>query len=136
MFFLDIGDKDINNANVCNADNSVFLVYQIAYWVIRIIQFGVPFALIIWGSLDFFKAVISGDEKEMKQKRKPFLHRVIAAVLVLILPSLVNLVLKNINLTANSDFVNCWNAVKDSGDIDITISDIENSSSTTDNSGK
>ena len=134
MYFL-IGENDVTNANVCDTTNGVFIVYQIAYWMIRIIQFGVPFALIIWGSLDFFKAVISGDEKEMKQKRKPFLHRVIAAVIVLILPSLVNIVLRNVNNETSSDFVKCWNAVVDQNDFDISVPGIDDSGAESNSSG-
>ena len=48
---------------VCDVEDFLF-VLQIARWVIRILQFAVPFALIIMGSLDFFKAVIAGDDKQ------------------------------------------------------------------------
>ena len=87
-------------------------------WIIRIlknlifdIQITVPFALIIWGSLDFFKALIANDENEMKKKRKPFVRRLIYAIIILILPALVNILLKNISSSTNSNFAKCWNSV-------------------------
>lgn len=88
-------------------DNTLF-IFQIARLVIRIIQIAVPFVLIIWGSLDFFKAVIAGDEKEMKQKRKPFVSRLIAAIIILLLPTLVNVIMKALARNSQSRFADCW----------------------------
>ena len=39
---------------------------------------------------------IAGDEKEIKQKRKPFIQRLIAAVIVLILPILINAIMSTL----------------------------------------
>lgn len=92
------------NIGVC--DNDTLFVFQIARLIITIIQFAAPFALIIWGSLDFFKALIAGDEKEMKAKRKPFVQRLVAAVIILILPWIVNLVITT--FTSDTSFKTCW----------------------------
>lgn len=110
------------STNVCEGDT--LFVFQIARLVIRILQIAVPFALIIWGSLDFFKAVIAGDEKEMKMKRKPFIQRLIAALIVLLLPSIVNLIMKNIAKNQNNTFVNCYN---EAGGSSITLPETSNS---------
>lgn len=110
------------STNVCDGDT--LFVFQIARLVIRILQIAVPFALIIWGSLDFFKAVIAGDEKEMKMKRKPFIQRLIAALIVLLLPSIVNLIMKNIAKNQNNTFVNCYN---EAGGSSITLPETSNS---------
>ena len=98
--FLDI------STDFCNGDT--LFIFQIAHTVIKVLQIAVPFALIIWGSLDFFKAVIAGDDKEMKQKRKPFVQRVIAAVIVLLLPMLVDIIMKNIAKDHETSFAACW----------------------------
>ena len=100
---LEILAKTIN-IGVCDKDT--LFIFQIARLIITIIQFAAPFALIIWGSLDFFKALIAGDEKEMKAKRKPFVQRLVAAVIILILPWIVNLVITT--FTSNNDFKTCW----------------------------
>ena len=94
-------------------------MFQVARWIIRIIQIAVPFVLIIFGSLDFFKAIVAGDEKEMKQKRKPFVHRVISAIIILLLPSIVNLIMKNIAKSQNSSFARCWDNADPSNGIQI-----------------
>lgn len=105
------------NTDLCSGDT--LFVFQIAHTVIKVLQIAVPFALIIWGSLDFFKAVIAGDDKEMKQKRKPFVQRVIAALIVLLLPTIVNVIMKNIASNANSNFANCWNKARKSNTINV-----------------
>ena len=101
-------------------DDQTLFVFQVARLVIRIIQVAVPFALIIWGSLDFFKAVIAGDEKEMKQKRKPFVQRLIAAVIIL-LPSIVNVIMKALASNSQSNFATCWTKAEDGAKGKFTI---------------
>lgn len=96
------------STDICSGDT--LFIFQTARLVIKVIQIAVPFALIIWGSLDFFKAVVAGDEKEMKQKRKPFVQRLIAAIIILVLPAIVNIVMKNLAKTQNNNFANCWNS--------------------------
>ena len=121
MFFLDNLTSNtpisgIDPENICNTTSDIYMVFVVAVWIVRVIQFAVPFALIIWGSLDFFKAVIAGDEKEMKAKRKPFMHRIIAAVVVLILPTLVNMIISTFK--DENQFTSCWNAAR-TGQVDF-----------------
>ena len=106
------------DTSICDTDSSLLFVLKIVRWVIRILQFAVPFALIVFGSLDFFKAVIAGDEKQMREKKKPFIQRVVAAVIVLVLPSIVNLIIANIKGDDNS-FTTCWKAADPSGEIEL-----------------
>lgn len=114
------------NIDIQACDSNTLFAFQIARLVIRILQIAVPFALIIWGSLDFFKAVIAGDDKEMKQKRKPFIQRLIAAVIILVLPIIVNAIVKtlgsNKSTTGNSKysmFFECWEKADPSGGITL-----------------
>lgn len=107
------------STDLCSSDTDTLFVFQIARLVIKVIQIAVPFALIIWGSLDFFKAVIAGDDKEMKQKRKPFVQRLIAALIVLLLPAIVNLIMKNLASNQNSKFAKCWDEAGSENSIKI-----------------
>ena len=84
-------------------------IFNAAKFVIRVIQIAVPFALVIWGSLDWFKALIAGDEKEMKMKRKPFISRLVAAIVILCLPWLVELIAGQIaGSGAKESFWKCY----------------------------
>ena len=103
MEFINFLDRIGEGTGPCAGVSA--LVYYGVY-IVKVIQIIVPIALIIWGSLDFFKALIAGDEKEMKAKRKPFIQRLVAAVIILILPWIVNLVITT--FTSNNDFKTCW----------------------------
>lgn len=54
--------------------------------IITIIQYLVPVVLILWGSMDLFKAVTAGKEDDIKAKQKTLIKRAIAAAIVFILP--------------------------------------------------
>ena len=90
-----------------------FPIFQTAKFFIRVIQIAVPFVLIIFGSIDWFKALIAHDEKEMRIKRKPFLKRVIFAMLILILPWLVEMLSNEISgETSENSFWKCYSEAK------------------------
>ena len=92
-----------------DCDGDILPIFNAAQFVIRIIQIAVPFALVIWGSLDFFKALIAGDEKEMKMKRKPFIARLVAAIIILVLPWLVKLIARQITGSGKAnEFWTCY----------------------------
>ena len=122
MNILDTASSTSNtiSTNFCGEGTSTLFIFQTARLIIRVIQFVVPFALIIWGSLDFFKAVIAGDDKEMKNKRKPFVHRVISALIILLLPSLINVIMRNIAKNSYNRFAECWNNADPKNGINIT----------------
>ncbi len=70
---------------------------NILRYVIVIIQFSVPLLLIILGTVDMFKAMTKGDEKENKKIIDTFVKRLIYGVVIFIVPFLVKLVLQMIN---------------------------------------
>ena len=78
-----------------------------------IIQFGVPILLIIFGSLDLGKAVMSQDDKEIKGATGKLIKRAIAAAVVFFIPFIVNLVMGLIGTSGvtenNQSWISCWN---------------------------
>lgn len=95
------------------AGTKFFPLFQATKFLIVLIQISVPFALVIWGSLDYFKALIARDEKEMRIKRKPFVQRVVAAMIVLVLPWLIQLLSRYMAGKDNtSNFWKCYNQAK------------------------
>ena len=95
--------------NDTSANNTFIAIINIAVTVVRILQILVPVALIVWGTIDLAKAVIEGDEKKMKEKRKPFIQRVISAVIVFLVPWLVGLIL---GMVGGQEWKQCWNSGK------------------------
>ena len=77
--------------NVCQ--NSDFLsIIGLLKTILRILQIGIPIALLIFGTIDLGKAVMAGDEKEIKAATGILLKRFIAAVAVFLLFLLVSVV--------------------------------------------
>lgn len=90
----------------------------LAKMVIKVLQIAVPIGLIVMGTIDMAKAVIAGDEKKMKEAQKPFVKRIIAAVIVFLIPIIVNMILSFVT-KGNSDWIDCWNHSKWNGAIDV-----------------
>ena len=97
-------------------------IIAVAVTVVKILQILIPIGLIVWGTLDFGKAVIEGDEKKMKEKRKPFIQRVISAVIVFLIPWLIGVILSNVG---RADWKDCWNAARN--DTSSKVSNLANS---------
>ena len=95
------------------ADSDVFPLFEAAKFMIVFVQIAVPFGLVLWGSIDWFKALIAHDEKEMRMKRKPFLARVIAAIIVIVLPWLMTFISKVVAGSSNTaNFWTCYHEAK------------------------
>lgn len=65
----------------------------IKYGVFPIIQIGIPILLIVMGTVDLGKAVLSSDDKEIKASTTRLLKRAIAAVAVFFVTTIVSLVM-------------------------------------------
>lgn len=110
-------------SSVCTG--GIASVVGLAKMVIKVLQLVVPIGLIIMGTIDMAKAVIAGDEKKMKEAQKPFIKRIIAAVIVFLIPIIVNMVLSFVT-TGNSDWIDCWNSAEWNGAIDVNPDEINN----------
>lgn len=55
------------------------------------IQIVVPILLIIWGMLDFAQSVIAQDEDKIKAGQKKFMKRLIAALVIFLIVTIVQL---------------------------------------------
>lgn len=92
-------------------------VGNIVHLIVVAIQVVVPILLIIWGMIDFAKAIIGQDEDKIKAGQKLFMKRLIAAVIVFLVVTIVQLL---INVAAGiaegdasgSDVNDIWNCAK------------------------
>lgn len=94
--------------------------------ILAIIQFVIPVLLILLGTIDLGKAVISSDDKEVKAAQSRLIKRVIYAVAVFFVALLVNLVMGLVADSTDSDKNNlgtgteekstswssCWKKIK------------------------
>ena len=67
---------------------------QVLFNYVKIIA---PILVIIFGSLDFGKAVLSSDQDALKKAQKDFVKRLIAAAAIFFLPNIIMLVLQLVN---------------------------------------
>ena len=107
---LDFLDSECSFATG-NGEDPTETILGILYLVklaIKILRIAVPFGLILFGTLDMGKAVIAGDEKKIKEAQKPFVKRIIAAVIVFLIPTIVEAVITF--AAPKSNFAACWDA--------------------------
>lgn len=71
--------------------------------IVVIFKIIIPIVLIIMGAFDFFKGVTSGKDEELKKAGKSFLFRVIAAVVIFFLPTIVSLIFS---------YIDSWTGIK------------------------
>lgn len=91
------------------------IVKVIRKGVFPIIQIGIPIILIILGTVDLGKAVISSDDKEVKAAQGRLIKRILYAVVIFFVVTIVTVVF---NLLGNADSEDvtvgdwraCWTA--------------------------
>lgn len=81
--------EEINDCKDLIGDKTRDLINSIMKWI----RIAVPLLLIGLGIMDFSKGVFSSKEEDMKKSRERFIKRIIAALMVFLVPIFVNLVL-------------------------------------------
>ncbi len=74
--------------------------------VVKIIQWGIPFLLIIFGLIDLGKAVMAGKEDEMKKAQGTLMKRFIYAIAAFLVVTLVTFAM---GLVGSESWKDCWN---------------------------
>lgn len=100
MFVL--SDADVS----CAQDSTLVNVIAIVRLVMNIICIAVPIIMILMGTIDLFKAVTAGKDEDIKKKQKALITRIIAGVLVFLVPTIVSVIM---NLIGVSSWRACWN---------------------------
>lgn len=104
--FLDV---ETDSLYTCGAFNFNFsgMIPNVVHTIVILIKIVVPILLVIFGSIDFLKAVIAQKDDEIKKGQQTFMKRLIAAIIVFFVVQLVQLL---ISFASNddSDIVNCF----------------------------
>lgn len=92
-------------------DNFVFsgMFPYVVSTVVMIVKIVVPILLIIFGMLDLAKAVIASKEDEIKKAQMTFVKRLIAAVIVFFVVSLVQMVIRFVAGNDEDSVMGCFN---------------------------
>ena len=85
-------------------------VIALVRFILNIICIAVPIIMILMGTIDLFKAVTAGKDDDIKKKQKALITRIIAGVLVFLVPTIVMLIMSL--LGAGGDWKQCWDNAK------------------------
>lgn len=103
-------DADIKYlSNICNEDANVVTVMRLIGYALIILKILIPIGLIIFGIISFSKAFISGNQDEVTKSALGLLWKFIAAVVIFVLPTIINFVVSLIDNATDGteDYENC-----------------------------
>ena len=76
--------------NICEGD--MLNVWELVGKILFVFKIVIPLLLIIFGMIDLGKAVISSDEKQISKSTQTIIKRLIAAVVIFFIPTIVGVV--------------------------------------------
>ena len=119
-------DLEIEEINFCE-EKGVLKTFQIVGYILFIAKIIVPLLLIILGTIDFAKATISSDDKAPKDAVISLIKRVLIAVIIFLIPTILDFLLSLVNGASeafkDSEFTNCTDCLFDPfGDCEATDS--------------
>ena len=77
--------------------------------IILVIQIAIPILLVIFGSIDFVKAITGQKDEEIKKGQQTFIKRLIAAALVFFIIAFVKLLVSFAAGSDSDNIMNCAN---------------------------
>lgn len=137
----------ISYSELCSQPNVGTIIGAIKF-VFTLIQWAIPCVLIVLGTIDMFKAMTSGDEKETKAAQKKFITRLIYAVVAFLVPFIISLVFTFVGNMIKDDstadannavksFFACWNSASNNsgngGEVGLCVKDGSSWESTREN---
>lgn len=111
-----LNGTNLNYNSFCS-NEGVHSSIKIISAIISIIKIAVPVIIIVLGMIDFFKAVISDDEKAISKATQSLIRRLISGVIVFFIPSILWALLNVIDITDgihnlnNSEFGICTKCI-------------------------
>lgn len=80
---------------------------ELIKFLLKMVQWIVPVILILLGTIDLVKAVIAGKDDDIKKHQQTLIKRIIAAVIVFLVPVIVSILMGWIG---NDEWKECWNS--------------------------
>ncbi len=103
-------DKDDNDEYGCPTALKPAIIF-LKRVVFNTIQIFVPILLILMGTIDLIKAMMSGDDKSGKDSVSKFVKRILSAIFVFFITTIVSIVIGMVAKTDvgnRDDWKNCW----------------------------
>lgn len=83
------GEQDKPSGCAIFGDNTT----KIIKWAYKLLKIGAPLLVVVFGILDFVKSLLNGEDKGFKEAWQRFIKRLIAAIVVILLPVLLTFIL-------------------------------------------
>lgn len=96
---------DNNDIRFCH-DKNVKKALKLIGYLLIIVKIAVPCLLIVFGVIDFAKVVMSSSDDSIKKSTNTLFVRFIAAIIIFILPTVINFVFEKI-VKNNSNYTQC-----------------------------
>ena len=68
-------------------------IWQLVGKIINIIKIVIPIIIVVLAMLDLGKAVMAGEEKQIKEAQSNAIKRIIVGIIIMFVPTIVNLIL-------------------------------------------
>lgn len=75
--------------------------------VLNVIRIIAPILIILFGTIDFAKAVIAGKQDNMKKAQSDFVKRLIAGVAIFLIPTLVDIIMGLADIVWAGEYTHC-----------------------------
>lgn len=91
-------------------------VMRVLRYLLKLFKIAIPIVLIVLIIIDFTKATIASDEKKMNEAKNTAGKRVVYALIIFLVPTIISLLFKtfdkgfkNDELTGPTEWINCFN---------------------------
>lgn len=64
-------------------------ILQFVGWILTFFKIGIPLIIIVYGMIDFGKAVVASEDDEIKNQTRRVLYRALAGVVIFFIPTLI-----------------------------------------------
>ena len=92
IMFADDYEFNEEDWNLCTNPNAR-KVFKFIGNILKVAFIAIPILLIVMGSIDFMKAVVAGKEDDIKKCQSTFIKRILAAVIVFLVPLITSIVM-------------------------------------------
>ena len=96
------------SASECTNINPIINIIKA---VLNVVRWAVPIIIMVLGTFDLMKAVVASKEDEIKAAQKLLIKRVLYAVVIFLVPTIVWFVFNIVSTSGaegTGDFWNCW----------------------------
>ena len=101
--------------NVDNFCGETSNIWRTVGYFLLIFKIVIPLILIILGMVDLGKAVVSSDDKAISKAAKSLLMRIIAAICIFFIPTIVSFVINLVDGTLGANYEICANCISNPG---------------------